>query len=463
MSVLARRPASLLVLLLLLGYFVSLTAALIWLRLGPDYILALTLGVIALVVLSLRPYLALHCFLFLLFFENAFTDAGGITVMKAFGVVILLGWLCDMLLRRRLGVSRSGLLLALIAFVFWSGICVPRALEGDTALVQFLTFVQMLLAAIMFSSLIETPKHMRWILVGLVAWTVVATVIAILMFYAGMTRVAVGFLGNRNLLALYINLAVPCALLAFPESPRPTQIGLALSMPVLLLGLALTLSRTGIVMLAVVMGIAWIRLARRRGAPILVGSGVAILGLLFLLPGAFWQRTEGIVPAIERRTDTFGLRVRIWQVGLKMIQDHPVMGVGTGNFVPASQRYARGEILGEHLASHNMYVHVAATMGLVGLALLGSVVWLALRYTRQAFRRAHEAGDRRLELSAMSVELMIVVMLGQGITGDIVQLKVFWVLFGLCMALRHLTAPATDTARQAATALARPAAEGAGA
>jgi hypothetical protein len=463
MSLIAHRPGMVFPIVIMPLFFLGLAAALIWRGMGPDVILGLTLGGIALFIMSLRPYLALHAFLFLLFFENAFAEQEGITVMKALGVVILGGWLASIMIRRRLGVRASVLLIAMLAFLAWSGFCVLSAFDAEPAIVQTTSYGLMILAAVMFSSLVESPRQLRWILLAFVGWTCVATLVAIIMYYAGATVVAVGFAGNRNLLALYINLAVVCALLTFPSSTRRLKFGLALSIPCLLLGLCLTLSRTGIILMGLVMIVSWLRLARHRGLLMVIGSIASLTALVFLLPGAFWQRTEGIVPTIEHREDTFGLRLRIWEVGVRMIKAHPVVGVGTGNFVPASQRYARGEILGEGLASHNMYVHVAAETGLVGLGLLLVVVTLGLFYARRAFRRARDAGDSALALDAVSVEMMILVFLGQGITGDVVVLKCFWVVFGLSLVLDSLTKPLATDAAEHASRLARAIPEGAGA
>ena len=463
MSLLAHRPGTLLLLILMPGYFLGLALALVWLRLGPVSILTLTVGAITLAVMAFRPYVAVHIFLLVLFFENAFDKIEGITVMQALGAVILAGWLASILMQRRIGVSRSALLLAMLSFLAWAGICVLAAFDAGEGLVQFTSYLQMILSAIMFNSVVKSPRQLRGIQVGFIAWTVVATLVAIAMYYAGATRVAIGFVGNRNLLALYINLAVVCALMIIPSSPRLGQIGLTLSLPILFLGLALTLSRTGIILLGMAMVVVWYRLARHQGMLILLVSATTLVGLVYLLPSAFWQRTETILPAIERREDTFGLRMRIWAVGVRMIEDHPIMGVGPGNFISASQRYARGEILGRGLAAHNVYVCVAAETGLVGLGAFLAVVGLGLMNVRRAFRRARDHGDGGLALGAIGIEMMIWIMLGQGITGDVVLLKCFWLLFGLSLALNSLTSPLAATAVARAAAAARTAPEGAGA
>lgn len=442
MSLFAHRPGTLFLLIFTIAYFLGLAAALVWLRLGPEYILALTVGAIGIVVMAFRPYVAIQIFLLVLFFENAVGKAGNITVMKALGVIILAGWLASIMMQRRIGVSRSALLIAMLCFLAWAGVCVLGALDARIGLVQFVSFAQLVLSAIMFNSVVRSLRHLRGVQIGFLAWTVVATLVAIAMYYAGATRVAVGFVGNRNLLAIYINLGIVCALLTLPTiRSRLGQLAIALSLPILFLGMALTLSRTGIVIMILALLVVWYRLARHQGLLVLLGSATALAGLVFLLPGAFWERTESIVPTIERREDTFGVRVRIWEVGFRMIEDRPIMGVGPGNFAPASPRYARGEIMIRGLTAHNAYISAAAEMGLVGLGAFLTIIALGLMNCRRAFRRARDQGDRGLALGALAVEMMIWVMLGQGLTADFVQLKCFWLLLGLSLALHGLTSP----------------------
>ena len=447
-----------------LGYLSALAAALIWLRYGPEQILLLTLGAVGVGVMALRPYVAVHVFMFVMFFENSLAKIGDITVMKALGAITLAGWLASILIQRRLGLQRSAMLLVMLIFLAWMGVCVPGAFDASTGLVQFTSYLQLGLSAIMLHSVIRTQKHLRGVLIGFVVWTVVSTVIAIVMYYAGVSRVAVGLTGNRNLLAAYINLALVCSLLVLPTlKSRLPQIGLAVSLPILFLGLALTLSRTAIVVMALTLLVIWYRLAREQGMLILLGSAATIAVLLFLLPTAFWQRTESIVPAIERREDTFGLRLKIWELGRKMIDDHPILGVGPGNFPQASQLYARGEILGRGLASHNMYINVASETGLVGLGVFLVLMIFAVLNTRRATHRARDHGDESLAHDVLAVEMMLWILLGQGLTGDHIIQKSFWLILGLSLAADGLTRPLAAKDRLPAGAAVRPVPEGAGA
>jgi O-antigen ligase len=146
-----------------------------------------------------------------------------------------------------------------------------------------------------------------------------------------------------------------------------------------------------------------------------------------------------------------------------MIDERPILGVGPGNFPPASQRYARGEILGRGLASHNMYINVATETGLVGLGLFLTLMVFAVLSAWRAMHRARDHGLQDLAHDAIAVEMMIWVMLGQGLTGDHIIQKSFWLILGLSLTVDGLTRPLVKTAAAPASTTARTLPDGAGA
>src|SRR3989304_5970566 len=93
------------------------------------------------------------------------------------------------------------------------------------------------------------------------------------MYYLGMTPTASGLVGNRNLLATYINVAIVCAYLLHQETrDGARRIVLAACLPILFLGLALTFSRAGLIVLVFALVLVWYRAARQRKFLLLVGS-----------------------------------------------------------------------------------------------------------------------------------------------------------------------------------------------
>ncbi len=78
-------------------------------------------------------------------------------------------------------------------------------------------------------------------------------------------------------------------------------------------------------------------------------------------------------------------RFIIWRSSLEMVADHPLTGVGLGNFSAVHPRYAVGNTV-EIAQVHNDYLQIAVELGLPGLAALMVVVlWLCWTGVRLFF------------------------------------------------------------------------------
>jgi O-antigen ligase len=72
-------------------------------------------------------------------------------------------------------------------------------------------------------------------------------------------------------------------------------------------------------------------------------------------------------------------RIEIWKASLKSILKHPLLGVGIGNFpVVVGEDLARAKA---GSSAHNLYLHIAAEMGLPALIFALWFLWLLLKKT----------------------------------------------------------------------------------
>jgi O-antigen ligase len=422
------------------GYFAFLFLALIALHLEPDVILALTVAGVGLIVMSLRPYLGLHVFILTLFVENVVGSSEEISPMKVLGMVILLGWLVSIAVRRRTGLKFDAFAAVLLLFVVWCGVSLVYAMDTRVALGRSFQFVQYALLTLMFSSVVDTPDRVRRVYWSFALCTIISTVVAVVMYYLGMTASASGFVGNRNLLAIYINIAIVCAYLLYQEKRQdPSRFVLLAALPLLFLGIGLTLSRGGLITLALTLVAVWYRVARQRGF-ILLAASIGMIGLLtYVLPSAFWKRAESIVPAIRRQQDTFGSRVKLWTAAMRMVEDRPLLGVGPGNFVKVYSRYARGsELLYQNLSSHNAFIGLAAEHGVPGAVLFLLLFGFALRSARRSIRIGRATARSDLELHSVVVEVSLLALAMAGLTGDVYGVKSLWMFFGVAVAMQRM-------------------------
>jgi putative inorganic carbon (hco3(-)) transporter len=173
----------------------------------------------------------------------------------------------------------------------------------------------------------------------------------------------------------------------------------------------LTYSRGALIALIVILVIwLWTTPTPRARAVILVcGIGALLVGSL-VLPSAYRERfsqVQSVVPGLGSRPGTTSddaLRGResALIVGWRMFADHPLVGVGAGNFQSRYLEYAASVGLyrsGEALAPHSLVTQVASETGLVGVVVFGSIVagaYAGLRRSRQALLAMDQTEDARL-------------------------------------------------------------------
>ncbi len=438
MRTLSGRPAAATLFLASVGYLVFLVAALVWAHWSPEIVLGLTLGGIGVPLICLRPIVGVHLFVMTLYVESLFSE--NVLVMKAIGASILASWLLNVAVRRTTRLSLNLLIVAIALMVIWCGVTTIVARDAQEAISRTFQFAQLAVATLMFSSVLDTTAKIRSVYAAIVLWTCISTVIALVMYYVGMTPVASGLAHNRNALAMYIDFAIICSCVLYQVSESPAGKAIFLSIfPILFLGLALTLSRAGLIMLMLALLLVWFRLAREGRFFSVIGSTLAMVVLVsFLLPDAFWRRAGSIVPAIEHQEDTFGLRVKIWRVSLEIIKDHPIAGVGAGNFLMEFGRYAHGRFLWRHLSPHSSYVGMATETGLVGLGLFILVLLSGMGTARSAMRAGHLVGDSQVRLLAVVAEASIFAQIVGCFAGDGEVQKILWIMFGMALSLRRV-------------------------
>lgn len=134
--------------------------------------------------------------------------------------------------------------------------------------------------------------------------------------------------------------------------------------------------RTGYVVLAVLLTYFCFRLLRWKGLLLagLIGLGVASLG--YFVSTNLHERVNLVVQEIAEwkpghdTTSSAGLRMDYYTNSLKIIRDHPILGVGTGGFALAYAEKIKGTQSAPSNNPHNQYLLITVQLGLVGLLLL---------------------------------------------------------------------------------------------
>ncbi|MGH7680731.1 MAG: O-antigen ligase family protein [Candidatus Eiseniibacteriota bacterium] len=224
------------------------------------------------------------------------------------------------------------------------------------------------------------PKLARRAIVVLLVSAAAATIFALAKFMAqgaafpARVRGAVGHpltYGGQAML-----LATLAAALLLRARDRRWKIGAAALLAALAPALLGSFTRSAWIGTIVAFGVI-LAATRARWLAILAG-GLAVLFLV--LPSGYRERA---LSAFDPTSHWNVERVRLWTAGWKIFRDHPVTGVGLQDLHPWIERYHSPEPHEPHGHLHSIYVQIAASMGIVGLAAFG---WLAVGLFRTAGR-----------------------------------------------------------------------------
>ncbi len=252
-----------------------------------------------------------------------------------------------------------------------------------------------------------------------------------------------GFFSNSNDFGLAMCVVLPlAAFVALGQSRRWMRwLMLAFSLS-FLVALLLSGSRGAFASVVVVGAVAMLKSSRR-----LVGVGLLLLLLLVgitILPAANWQRIDSALHW-ERDVEA-NIRVTLWKAGLGMLHDHPLLGVGPGNFGVAYQNYYHYDVYDSNpgkWAPHSIYVHAFSELGLTGgfpmLAFWIAVILLNRR-TCLHLAQARARGERLFEYHlAAGLNLAMLAFLVGGAFLTVLYYPHLWFISGLSVGV-HLSA-----------------------
>ena len=262
-----------------------------------------------------------------------------------------------------------------------------------------------------------------------------------------------GPLGDPNFFAQALLILVPLALVMAAEARRPRARAAALAAAGLVTAaVVLTYSRGGALALGCVLALSLLA-GSARLKHVAIGAGL-IVATALLLPSAFARRLETIAQILPGQEDvlrpdsSFEQRKLLTRVAWLIFLDHPLLGVGAGNYTVHFDDYAQEvgslsreyEELGERHYPHNLYLEIAAETGLVGLAAFGAAVASCFAGLRAARRASHAGGDRASAALARGLEIAVVGYLLSSLFLHGHHIRYLWLLLGFAAALEHAAA-----------------------
>jgi O-antigen ligase len=266
-------------------------------------------------------------------------------------------------------------------------------------------YVKIILIFALMMSTITTPRRVRqmtWIMIiasGYIASRAVYDYMqGVNLVEGNRVRGAVGgMFENPNDLALnLVTFLAPTMFIILQDRKASRRLLACAIAGAMVAAIVCTKSRSGFLGLVGMSAVVLYYMAKVK--PALVG-GLVIAGMMALpvLPSSFWDRMDSIVNAQEDPTGSRAARLRLMDQGTEVFLDNPVTGIGAGQF----QNYNAPGMIEKWRVTHNVWLQVAAELGLFGLMIFAFLVmraytasFAALRMLRMTHRRSARDGVR---------------------------------------------------------------------
>jgi O-antigen ligase len=364
-------------------------------------------------------------------------------------LLLLFAWLGTLGAQRRAGFpalrGQRRLLLAMVALLLWWAVSLAWAPQPELGAGAMIDYAIAFGVAIIAMTSLTDGRHVRWVMIAFVVGAAMSVLAGFAASGLDPASSAIesatqtegrlqGGGGDPNYLAAgLVPAIVLAAVLMVHYRNAIIRTALGLGIAIIVAGLAATESRGG-ALAALAAGITALVVLRNHRQHVL--AALAVVGTLAALwfaafPGA-WQRVSAFDGGGNGRSD-------LWNVALRVAGDHPVRGIGMGNFETQARRYVRrpGQLSYVRLivdrphVAHNTYLQILAEQGIVGLVLWLSV---AVGFTGAARRAGHlleRTGRPDLAMLARALLIAQVAMMFALIFITDGYDKRLWLLFAL--------------------------------
>ena len=380
----------------------------------------------------------------------------GASAPRLVGIAVFGVWGLQKLLRQEpLGPLLSpGMVQVALAFIAFACFSVLWADYANVLPRQLFLLVQLLLLAVLTFDLASSWERVAWVARFLVMAALIAAVLTAQQYFGlGVRRAGRGVVGGINRTALTLVTVRPFAfyLLRSRSSSFWRAIGLVY-IGVAPVAVAATLSRMNFLLFPLVVAIHLLIMARHKGQR----RGVLLLALaaaatLSLVPtDVVRDRALTIVPYLtqtigtEESVQEYSGRGYILRVGLAMLKENPVVGVGYYNFRLQFPTYAWTVPGTDRLelsprSPHSSHIGLLAELGMVGFILWGVLFAVGFKYLRRAWH-APEGPSSEHALLVQAIAITSGLFVIYGLYAEVHASKLFWLVIGLVVAVDRLAA-----------------------
>lgn len=239
--------------------------------------------------------------------------------------------------------------------------------------------------------------------------------------------------GDSNYFATCALLVIPFAMyFAWKSTSWKERWFCAISLFFILIGFTLASSRGGLIGLGVEIAYLVLRSGKSRKAAIIVS--------LILLPLLLYAPSSPLARMLHPEFgDELGSRIRwdFWKAGLTMIQNHPITGIGLGNFTAYSNMFIAGAGR-RHGMACNTLLEVAAELGIPGLLAYCMILWGSLRSAGKLRSEGKKSKSVLLLYTGEAMQTGLLGFIAGAMFVSAEYQKPFWVIVALAATLPTL-------------------------
>lgn len=353
-----------------------------------------------------------------------------VTATEGLVALVIVGWVARAVAARQLHLRVGPVILAGLAFLMAALLSTTTATDLPSAIEEDVKLAEMIAIALYAASSLRRPADIRVAMLTLAAAGAVEAIIGLGQFVTGSGPQnfavgpfmrAYGDFAQPNAFAAYLAIILPIVaaltLLRCREQPLAAVAGLIIGG-----GIVASLSRgawLGVSLSLIAMALVWSPTTRRALALGVVGvSGLGVIAALGVIPEAVMERVavplDYLQPFDVRTVETTPENLAVvermahWQAGWDMAMDHPITGVGPGNYDAAYTFYYLRDWRESLGHAHNYYLNTFAELGIIGLLTLAIFLVAIFARVVAAIRRAPFGSiERALAVGALGTAITI--------------------------------------------------------
>lgn len=368
-----------------------------------------------------------------LIYSNFATLVGG-GLFKIVVVYTLVVWLINNLMNDPKFVShRTSSYVGL--FTLLVIISIVPASNKELALEAFVTYMKSAILYLLIINLVDSPKMMKYTLWAIVLMAGVNAFVGMTNFFSNVIlagRVS-ALREDPNNLAIILVTAVPLTVALIKEQKHLiSKMILVVCGISIIITTALTYSRGGAIALGFVL--LWMLYHERKNKFVIILSILVLTVIIYLFVEEFshYQRLIRLVV----KDQSFLQRLKLYRGGIKMFISNPLIGVGIGNFIVWSTRYT-GLMMA--LYAHNIFLHIGAETGIVGLLSFVLILFSGFKAAVHAHRNGLKYNVRSVVNYANGIKISLVGFIVAGMFLSQHFNKALWTLLGLCVAIEKIS------------------------